>query len=130
MSGAGATGPDVAFAEFLAAGELRMQFCLDCGKQIFFPRSICPGCGGGDLEWRPISPAGTVYSTTVIRRKAERGGDYNVALIDLIEGARMMSRVEGPDPHEVGIGMPVRAEIATLESGPLVIFRPAGEGER
>ena len=64
------------------------------------------------LDWVKASGSGTVYSTTVVRRKPEAGGDYNVALIDLAEGPRMMSRVVGVEPTAVKIGMKVRARIA------------------
>jgi uncharacterized OB-fold protein len=66
-----------------------------------------------------------VYSTTVIRRRAESGGDYNVALIDLAEGVRLMSRVEGLPPADVKIGMAVRARIVQGKDGPLIVFVPA-----
>jgi uncharacterized OB-fold protein len=73
------------------------------------------------------SGTGTVYSTTVMRRKAEAGGDYNVALIDLQEGPRLMSRVEGVAPQDVKIGMAVTARIASGgDEGHFIVFDPAG----
>jgi Predicted nucleic-acid-binding protein containing a Zn-ribbon len=71
------------------------------------------------------SGLGTVYSTTIVRRKAEDGGDYNVALIDLKEGVRMMSRVEGISPEAVAIGMSVQARIIDDQGGKLVVFHLA-----
>jgi uncharacterized OB-fold protein len=65
-----------------------------------------------------------VYSTTVVRQKPERGGDYNIALVDLFEGARMLSRVEGIAPAEVRIGMAVEAVIREVNGQRLVLFRP------
>jgi len=65
-----------------------------------------------------------VYSTTTVRRKPEAGGNYNVALIDLDEGVRMMSRVEGLPPTDVKIGMRVRAEIVDDNGVGLVVFHP------
>jgi uncharacterized OB-fold protein len=62
-----------------------------------------------------------VYSTTVVRRKADDGGDYNVCLVDLAEGVRMMSRVVSVAPQDVRIGMRVTARIAAG----LVEFTPA-----
>jgi uncharacterized protein len=117
--------PGAAYEAFLKSGEFRLQCCGGCGKQIFFPRTICPYCGSDALEWRRPSGRGTVYSTTVVRQRPDRGGDYNVALIDLAEGARMMCRVEGAPPSEVKIGMEVEAVIAAVDGAPLVIFHPA-----
>ena len=65
-----------------------------------------------------------VYSTTVMR-KPPQSANYNVALIDLAEGPRMMSRVEGIAPEAVKIGMAVRARIITEDDAPVVVFEPA-----
>lgn len=118
-------GPDARYAAALAAGRIELQSCTACTRQVFPPRVACPYCGSPALAWRPVSGAATVYSTTVVRRRADEGGDYNVALVDLAEGARLMSRVEGVAPEAVRIGMPVRARIATTQGGPLVVFDPA-----
>jgi uncharacterized OB-fold protein len=49
-----------------------------------------------------------------------------VALIDLDEGCRLMSRVEGPPPTEIRIGLKVRARIAKGKDGePMIVFDPA-----
>ena len=68
---------------------------------------------------------GTVYSVTVVRRLPDKGGDYNVALIDLEEGPRVMSRVDDIAPDEVGIGMAVRAYVGEVAGAPNVLFKPA-----
>jgi uncharacterized OB-fold protein len=53
--------------------------------------------------------AGVVYATTVVRRPDEE--PYNVCLVDLDEGVRVMGRVEGPAPEHVAIGLRVQALI-------------------
>jgi uncharacterized OB-fold protein len=116
--------PGDTFNAFLEAGDLRLQACTRCGRQIFFPRTLCPHCGSNDLEWRRASGRGVVYSTTIVRQKPERGGDYNVALIELAEGARMLSRVEELPATEVRIGMAVEAVIRKVNGQSLVLFRP------
>jgi uncharacterized protein len=83
-----------------------------------------PGTGATDLEWIAASGRGTVYSTTVIRQKPPTP-NYNLALIDLAEGPRMMSRVEGIAPEDVRIGMPVKAKIVHESEQALVVFEPA-----
>ena len=67
-----------------------------------------------------------MYSTTVVRQRPEDGPDYNIALIDLAEGPRMMSRVTDIPAPEVKIGMAVEAYVGALDKDPLVLFRPAG----
>lgn len=118
-------GPDAVFAAALAEGKFLIQHCAACDKHVFYPRVICPHCGAPALAWQPASGAGTVYATTVVRRKPEHGGDYNVALIDLAEGPRMMSRVDGIAPADVKIGMTVTARVIDdAKQGKLVVFTP------
>jgi uncharacterized OB-fold protein len=54
----------------------------------------------------------------------EPAKNYNVALIDLAEGPRMMSRVEGIAPEAVKIGMNVQAKIVQDDGRALVVFTP------
>ena len=100
-----------------------LQRCKSSGAFIFYPRVAAPGTGSTDLEWVQASGLGTVYSTTVIRQKPPKA-DYNLALIDLAEGVRMMSRVENALPQSVRIGMRVKAKIIREDGGPLVVFEP------
>ncbi len=109
----------------LDAGQFQIQRCEACQQAIFYPREMCPHCGSDQLRWEQPSGKGTVYSTTVIRRKADAGGDYNVALVELAEGPRMMSRVEGLAPDQVQIGMAVAAEVAMHNGKGLVVFKAA-----
>ncbi len=118
-------GPEKAYHDALKAGTFQIQRCGACQQHIFFPRVICTHCGSSDLAWIAPSGRGTVYSTTVLRRKPEAGGNLNIALIDLEEGPRMMSRVEGMSAEEVQIGMQVSARIIDDNGTPLVVFHPA-----
>jgi uncharacterized OB-fold protein len=117
--------PDKYFRDSLKAGQFRLQRCAACRRHIFFPRVLCPHCGGVDLEWRDASGRATVYSTTVVRRKPDEGGDFNVVLVDLAEGPRLMSRVEGIAPTAVKIGMAVRARIDRAGEDAFLVFTPA-----
>ena len=104
------TPPDRKFRDGLAEGRILLQRCTDCDKHIFFPRVLCP-----------------VYTTTIIRRKPERGGDYNLCMVDMAEGVRMMSRVDGIAPDAVKIGMAVKAHVGEIDGAPAVLFN-AKEG--
>ncbi len=109
----------------LDAGQFQIQRCSACAHAVFYPRELCPHCGSDQLAWETPSGKGTVYSTTVIRRKPDAGGDYNVALVDLAEGPRMMSRVEGMAPTDVKIGQAVQAEVIQHNGKGLVVFKAA-----
>jgi uncharacterized OB-fold protein len=67
---------------------------------------ICPFTGSENLEWRVSKGLGTVHATTVVH--PAQGEPYNVCLVDLDEGFRLMSRVEDMDPMAVKIGQRVR----------------------
>jgi len=105
--------PAARFAAGCRAGRLDYQWDTRAGRAIFHPRV------GEGLEWRTSAGLGTVYATTVLRRREEPPA--NLALIDLDEGFRMLSRVEGPAPEEVVIGMRVRVR---FDDG-VPIFEPA-----
>jgi hypothetical protein len=117
--------PGAAFEGFLKAGEFRLQICRSCRHQIYFPRTVCPFCGSVSLEWRTVSGRGVVYSTTTVRQRPDKGGDYNVAIVELAEGARLLSRVVDVAPSAVHIDMPVSAFIGEANGAPQVLFRPA-----
>ena len=116
-------GPEATFQAFLREGRFMLQRCRETGAYVFYPRLMPPG-GAGTLEWVEASGRGTVYATTVTRRRPEQGGSYNLALIELAEGPRMLSRVVGLPPEEVRIGMGVRARIDEIEGVPAVVFEP------
>jgi hypothetical protein len=93
--------PADVYTEHCRRRELAYQ--VDTGSDP--PRPVFRPRVGYDT-WRVSAGLGTVYSTTVVRsRDAEA---YNVVLVDLDEGFRMMSRVVGVAPEDVVIGARVR----------------------
>lgn len=116
--------PDHDYQAFLKQGRFMIQRSASSGKHVFYPRTVAPGTGAEDLEWVEASGRGVVYSTTVVRVKPP-AVPYNVALIELEEGPRLMSRVENVEPDAVRIGMPVRARIAQENDLAFVVFDPA-----
>lgn len=111
------------FIEHVRKGELAYQV-TDDGKAVFYPRAVAP-ITGGNLEWRVSRGLGTVYSTTVMYFKGE--APLNVALVDVDEGFRLMSRVEDIDATQVKIGMRVkfRAHPGDEKQQPYPVFIPA-----
>ena len=93
------------YLDFLEKGILAFQRDADTGAAVFYPRVIAPRTGAA-LTWHHSAGLGTVHATTVVH--PQQGDPYNVALIDLDEGFRMMSRVEDLPPQAVRIGMRVR----------------------
>jgi len=122
-------GVEAQYRQALDDGRFLIQRCAGCDRAVFYPRMVCPHCGADKLDWVTPDGRGTVYSTTVVRRKPEAGGDYNVALIDLHEGVRLMSRVDGVAPDAVRIGMAVRAQVVQQDGRGLVVFIPNKEAQ-
>lgn len=123
-------GPVEQYLRYLEEGRFMLQRSRQSGEYFYYPRAFAKGAPSADLEWKEVSGDGTVYSTTAVRRKAEHGGDYNTALVELAEGPRMLTRVLGVEPGAVSIGMKVKARIETPDwdpkaTRPLVVFYPA-----
>ncbi|WP_448502685.1 Zn-ribbon domain-containing OB-fold protein [Sphingomonas sp.] len=119
MTGEAQTGPAAAWRKALGEGRLLLQRDPTSGDAIFPPRPM----GEAAVEWIEASGLGHVYSATVVRPKPPES-PYNVVLVDLAEGARMMARVEVA-PDAVRIGMAVRARIVEEAGAPLIVFDPA-----
>ncbi len=106
----------------IAAGELRLQRCAACGLAVFYPRAVCPHCFGASLTWFTARGTGQVHSYTVVHRAFGEFADqapFTVALVDLDEGVRMMTRIVDAAPGQVAIGLPVELTV-----------RPIGDASR
>ena len=119
------TSPLGVYLEHLAKGELAYQFSPEANAAVFYPRVICPFTGSDKLEWRVSQGFGTVHATTVVY--PQQGEPYNVALIDVDEGFRLMSRVEDIAPLDVRIGLRVkfRTHPGQGDDQPYPVFAPA-----
>lgn len=116
--------PAAYYDESLKRGEFRIQRCNGCSKHIFYPRLVCPYCASMDIDWLEPSGRGTVYSTTTVNRPSDKGGPYNVALIELAEGVRLMSRIDGAASDEVKIGMAVQVAVDLVNGVNAPVFQP------
>lgn len=114
--------PAQVFAEHCKRGELAYQVAPD-GRPVFHPRLVAPGTGETALDWRVSSGRGRVYATTTVRRRGEE--PYDVSIVELDEGFRMMSRVDGVAPEGVQIGMRVAVRFEPRDDGaPVPVFVP------
>ncbi|MBN8872975.1 MAG: OB-fold domain-containing protein [Rhodospirillales bacterium] len=114
--------PLATYIAHLERGELAYQFSPSANRAVFYPRLVCPETGATDLDWRVSKGLGTVHATTVVH--PAQGAPFNVALIDMDEGFRLMSRVEDVDPTSVAIGQRVRFRVhpAEGEEPPYPVF--------
>lgn len=115
--------PEMEYLRHLAQGVFKIQRSCSTGRYVFYPRVAAPVTGETDLEWVEPSGRGVVYAVTVINQRPP-AAPYNVVLVDLEEGPRMMSRVDGVPPEAVHIGMAVQAQVIEEDGKPLVVFMP------
>jgi uncharacterized OB-fold protein len=126
-------GPLLQFREFLKQGKFMLQRARSSSAYVFYPRVLSPGAGAEDLEWVPASGKGTVYASTIVypRKKAA----YNIAVVELAEGPRLMSRVVDISLDEIQIGMSVIAKIENTPKSPegdetwTLVFTPDQAGQ-
>lgn len=121
------THPEAEYVAYLAEGRFMLQRSASTGQHVFFPRVAVPGSGLADLEWTEASGDGVIYSCTVSRNKPPTP-HYVIALVDLAEGVRMMTRIVDIDPLDVRIGMAVKARVGEVDGVPAVLFSPIGGG--
>ena len=116
-------GPEAVYRAHLADGRFMVQRGAMSGKAFFPPRTHEP-VTGDEAEWFEPSGRGTVYALTVARKR-DPEPDYTIVLIDLDEGPRLMSRIDGILPDDVRIGMPVQAKIIVENDAAVLVFEVA-----
>jgi len=119
------TSPLHTYLEFCEKNLLAYQWDEQAGKSVFYPRLVAPETGHGDLTWRVSAGYATVYASTVVYEKGQPS--HNVCLVEVDEGYRMMSRVEGIDPLDVTIGLrvEVRFRREDVTQPPYPVFVPS-----
>jgi uncharacterized OB-fold protein len=118
------------FWEGLRGGELRLQRCIECGRYVFYPRSVCPHCLSDRLEWTNASGLGRVYSYTVVHRAMNPAFasevPYVFAIVELDEGIRVTTNIVNCGSDEVRVDMPVKATYDSVtRTVALLKFEPA-----
>jgi hypothetical protein len=124
--------PDADSSRYWAAtleGRLELQRCDACRRLVFYPRARCPRCYGDRLTWTTLAGTGTVHAFTVVHRPADPSladaVPYVVALVELTEGARLMTNIVGCDPSDVHVGMPVAVSFRPVsDAASLPVFSP------
>jgi uncharacterized protein len=91
--------------------ELVVQRCTGCGTHRFPARDICSRCLSRDAAWTPVSGRGSVFSWAIMHQVYHPGFaaevPYAVVVIELDEGARLVSNLVDCPPADIRAGMPV-----------------------
>lgn len=85
--------------EAMADGRLSFQQCGDCGHRWLPPRAECPRCLSSDRHWLQSSGHGRLISWVVYHQSFHAMTTdwvpYNVAIVELEEGPRLISNIIG-----------------------------------
>jgi len=119
-------------------GRLLIAGCGACGKVHHYPRPFCPHCWSDDVQPVQASGTGTLYTySTVYANDLPPFRDrlpYVAAIVELAEGPRVMTIIEGAQPDGLRVGMAVTASFRPVdaddpESPYLTVFTPDEENE-
>ena len=119
-------------------GRLLIAGCGACGKVHHYPRPFCPHCWSDDVQPVQASGTGTLYTySTVYANDLPPFRDrlpYVAAIVELAEGPRVMTIIEGAQPDGLRVGMAVTASFRPVdaddpESPYLTVFSPDEENE-
>ena len=117
------------YYRWLRAHEVRFQRCRDCGRFRHVPRELCAACGSDAFEWAPSSGRGEVFSwTTTYRAMHPRFLEvpFTTVVVELDEGPRVVSSIEGVEEADLRVGMPVRVVFDDVDDElTLLRFAPA-----
>jgi uncharacterized OB-fold protein len=123
------TGDTRGYWEGARRHQLVLQRCLACSAYRHDPRPMCPECHSLEFEWASVSGRGRVYSYAIVHQPLHPFWldqmPYNVVLVELEEGIRLISNLVDCANEEISIGMPVSVCFEDLsEEISLPMFRP------
>lgn len=112
----------------LADGVLKFQRCDDCQHAWLPAREECPRCLGAGMTWTPASGRGRIISWvvyhTALHPSFKDRLPYNVAIVELDEGPRLITNILA-NHDSLAIEQPVVLAIEPEGDMSLPRFRPS-----
>lgn len=98
---------DRPFWDHAAAGELRLQRCVDCGAWRYPPAAVCPECLSSGCEWQALSGRAQLVAWTVFHRQyfPELPVPYTVVSVRTEEGPLLVGNLLGDVPAPLRPGL-------------------------
>ena len=94
-----------------AERKLTLQRCTATGKCFFPPAPVSPFTGRPEWEWITASGRGTLWSFVVFHQSYFPGMrdelPYPVVMVKLEEGPYLLTNLDGLEPKDLKIGMPL-----------------------
>jgi uncharacterized OB-fold protein len=109
---------------------LMVNVCGACGRSSLYVRPFCPHCWSEDVALTPASGRARLYTWTVVHQNAapfDVRTPYVVAMVDLVEGPRLMTVIEDCPFESLCADMELAIAFRDDDDGFVVpVFRPAG----
>lgn len=117
------------FSEAARRHVLKIQHCPNCGTYQLSGRFACDECLEEDPEWVEALGRGMVFTFTVVHQPYYPAFSvklpYNVAVVELEEGSRLVTNITGIDNDDIRVGMEVEVAFEDIhEEITLPVFRP------
>lgn len=111
----------------IEASKLSFQRCRECEHAWLPPRAECPQCLAAHWRWELASGQGTIISWVVYYRAAQPEFrdhvPYNVVVVELVEGPRMISSVpQDPRAELMRIDQQVTLRFQEINGTKLPVF--------
>jgi len=119
-----------AFWDGLKEGKFLIRHCNSCGDNHYYPRPFCPTCWNEDVVWAEASGRGKIYTYSVVHVNDlppfNERVPYVAAIVELEEGPRVMTNIEGLPFDELRADLPVVVEYKAISDDVTIpVFRPA-----
>lgn len=108
--------------------KLLIQKCAECGTLQHPPRPLCAKCHSFDKEYVEASGKGTVHSFMIGERSLHPAypPGFNIVLVDMAEGVRIVGTIVDAEADEVDFDMPVTLDFEEIdEECSIPVFRKA-----
>ena len=120
---------DEEFWAHCAGERLCFQRCSDCDRWRHLPRHMCPHCGSPGWRWEESRGLGMLYSWTVAHLPMHpaftKDVPYIVAIVELQEGVRMVSRLSDIENDQLKLGFELEVFFPHKTNEPVLpYFRP------
>jgi uncharacterized protein len=115
------------------AHRLLIQHCTSCGTLRHPPLPACGKCQSFEWDTVESSGHGVLYSYVVVHYPQVASFDYPlpIGLVELEEGTRVVANIDGVEPGELHIGMPLTALFVDFDDDlTLPVFVPSTQSTK
>jgi uncharacterized OB-fold protein len=99
-------------------GRFLIRHCNACGADHYYPRPFCPTCWSDNVAWKEASGRATLYTFSVVHQNDlppfNERVPYVAAVVELEEGPKVMTNIEGVEHDALRIGMALTVDYKAI----------------